>query len=135
MKRILTTVVALSVLAVSSCKKDDDAGTSEDPIVGTWKLTKVLVDGKEVSLDECDKKDTYIFEADAKGVNNYHNTINNSECKLFSDDFTWKNNSGGSYTSTYTFEGEEDTETFTLENNELKLIDNLEDIVDIYTKQ
>ncbi|MEW7279192.1 lipocalin family protein [Aquimarina sp. 2201CG1-2-11] len=134
MKRILTTVLILSVLAVSSCKKDDDAGTSEDPIVGTWKLTKVLVDGKEVSLGECNKNNNYVFEADAKGVDNYYNTVN-SECKLFSDSFTWKNNSGGSYTNTYTFEGEEDFEQFTLENNELKLIDNLEDIVDIYTKQ
>ena len=135
MKRILTTVVILSVLAVSSCKKDDDAGTSEDPIVGTWKYTKVLVDGKEgTPLSDCEKKGNYVFKADGTAEDNYYDDVNTA-CELDKGTGTWKKNTDGTYTGTFKDAEDDYTENFTLEGNELKIIDNLEPIVDIYTKQ
>ncbi|WP_024770361.1 lipocalin-like domain-containing protein [Aquimarina macrocephali] len=116
-KVILVTTVFLSALTFS-CSSDDDANDTTDPIVGTWKYTQSLVDGKEESLSACEKKGNYVFATDGKANDNYYEDVN-SECELDAVSGTWKKNDNGTYTGTFTDSVEEYSETFKLSDGKL----------------
>jgi hypothetical protein len=123
-KAILTATVFLSALTFS-CSSDDDANDTTDPIVGTWKYTQSLVDGKEEEpLTACDKKSTYIFTVDGKAEDNYYSNDANSECTIEKGTGTWKKNDDGTYTGKFKDDIEEYTANFKLSDGKLILEEN-----------
>ena len=135
-KIILVATVFLSALSIA-CNKDDDGGNdTTDPIVGTWKYTQYLVDGKEKEpLTDCEKKSTYVFNADGKAEDNYYEDVN-SECKIYKGSGTWKKNENGTYTGTFKDDVEEYTTSFKLSDGKLIIEENEAGkiLTDVYTR-
>ena len=134
MKKII--LVAIAFLGVlTSCSSDDDnpAVNNVDPIVGTWKYSKVTVDGTERPLDDCEKQSTYVFTAEGQVANNSFEEFQ-SKCKSDNTAGTWKKDADGTYTGTFTDDVETYTTDFKLVDGELVIEDDLEPIIDIYRK-
>ncbi len=90
MKKILF-FGALSVLALSSCRKDDD--DNESSIVGTWKITKYETrSGKDNSVIDsesysgCEASSTYEFKNNNTFYWRLFNDFATSECVLESEE-------------------------------------------------
>lgn len=70
MKKLLLGVFALSLIAVSCKKDEDDAPTKAQLLTNgsskTWKIDKVFIDGNDLSslLEPCDLDDNFIFRSD-----------------------------------------------------------------------
>ena len=102
---------------------DDSAETSDDTIVGVWKLVKV--NGQDVS--DCEKKDSYNFTNDGGYVlEDYKETNGNCEEDTSSShNGYWQKNDNGTYNFRkhgYTGNGSDLTITFE-ENNTLLTFD------------
>lgn len=70
MKKLLLGIFALSLVAVS-CKKDEDDSPSKTQLLTngsskTWKINKALIDGQDVTsiFDDCTLDDNFIFRSD-----------------------------------------------------------------------
>lgn len=57
-------VVIFAFSCFLSCDNEDETiDTATIKIIGTWKLEKKSINDSEVTLSECDKKETYIFDS------------------------------------------------------------------------
>ncbi|WP_154652589.1 lipocalin family protein [Flavobacterium rivuli] len=66
MKKQLSLVFSLvaAFLILIGCNNDDDSPATANPIIGTWKLTEVYLNGQAVATNSCELEETYIFGAD-----------------------------------------------------------------------
>lgn len=80
MKKITLLFVAVSLIAVSACKKEDDKTTTPTPgptltktqmlTAKNWKLTGATSGGVDYYpiIDPCDKDDLFIFKTDGTSI-------------------------------------------------------------------
>lgn len=101
-KLFLLIVTAILILSCASKTDEIPANTPEetnetkDLVIGTW----VLIKKSEIAItDDCEKKDTYIFNEDASYTFDDYNTKSGSCIKDETDSFkgTWKNNKNNTY--------------------------------------
>jgi hypothetical protein len=56
-----------SVTLLSACdKEDENIDTSTTKLVGKWNLDKKSINGSEMELSECDKKENYEFRSNSQ---------------------------------------------------------------------
>jgi hypothetical protein len=128
----------------SSCSSDDDSSSSQDPLIGTWKVFKYFENGVEVPLEPCESEETIVFSAN--GDLSFTDYIDNAgACEIDeATTGTWANVGSGSYS--ITIFGFTSTEDITFEGNTFYIediddngtpADPSDDIVyrDVYMKQ
>jgi hypothetical protein len=96
------TILLLCVLALlfSSCNKDDDNGPSQDLLIGTWKYSNAFEDGVEISLSDCEKSETQIFNADGTFTVTIFDDFDGPCIEDFTFSGTWSNSGNSIYTVT-----------------------------------
>jgi Lipocalin-like domain len=88
LKSISLIAFCLLTLTLASCKKEDDIETL---LLGRWKITSVVIGGKEVLptfIDACDEDNTLIFEAGGKGASDF-GTVKCSPTQAQTKALTW----------------------------------------------
>lgn len=143
MKKLILCLSALAFV-FTSCSSDDDSSSSQDPLIGTWKVFKYFENGVEVPLEPCENEETLVFSANGDlSITDYIDNAGACEIDVATSG-TWTNISSGSYSTTIfgdtftveiTFEGN----TFYIEDNDDNgtPTDPSDDIVyrDVYMKQ
>ena len=143
MKKLILCLSALAFV-LTSCSSDDDSSSSQDPLIGTWKVFKYFENGVEVPLEPCENEETLVFSANGDlSITDYIDNAGACEIDEAASG-TWTNISSGSYSTTIfgdtftveiTFEGN----TFYIEDNDDNgtPTDPSDDIVyrDVYMKQ
>ncbi|MGJ8591674.1 MAG: lipocalin family protein [Aquaticitalea sp.] len=116
MKKITLLLCALTFV-FTSCNNDDDDSTSTlDPIIGTWTYHKSFYNGVEVSLTDCEKRETFLFMADGVVDYKYYENDTSGNCLLEEDaSGTWTNNENNVYA--IDFGSGPSANTLTFENN------------------
>ena len=97
MKKLSLFILLIATIFIS-CSKDDDASDTveitEANLIGKWQLTRIEEDGKEIRLDDCDKKDISQFSIRENGNKLaifVENGESNGVCKPYtSTDYTWE---------------------------------------------
>lgn len=97
MKKLSLFILLVATIFIS-CSKDDDASDAveitEANLIGKWQLTKIEEDGKEIRLDNCDKKDISQFSIRENGNKLaifVENGESNGVCEPYiSTDYSWE---------------------------------------------
>ncbi|MFD0965111.1 lipocalin-like domain-containing protein [Pseudofulvibacter geojedonensis] len=116
-KGIFTLFVATATLL--SCSSDDSSGSSQDPIIGNWRLTAQSVDGTPLNASElgCDLEEDLIFSSNGEYTS--ENLVESgNDCVL--DELTsgtWSRISSGVYAITNSGETNQVTLSFSNNNN------------------
>ncbi|MBC3759880.1 lipocalin family protein [Hyunsoonleella sp. SJ7] len=81
MKRLL---LSLTIIALTSCRSDDDSAVQTDDsfIIGSWTLSKSLLDGNERNIDDCIKRSNFIFKSDGNYTESIYFTERDGPCEL-----------------------------------------------------
>ncbi len=132
MKKILF-FGALSVLALSSCRKDDDDEQNTPTVVGIWKPSKeIVISGKngaiissEVSTT-CYKKSTFDFKSNnTVTVDIYEENMDGACANYGKETLSY---SYDAVTKKLKIEGEEDQEVLNLTSNEFQIVIEYSDV-------
>lgn len=92
-----TCLIAFCLLAltITSCKKEEANTVKEVDIetqlLGRWKITSILIDGKEsliTTLSGCDLDNAIVFETGGKGYSDF-GTVKCSATEPQTDSFVW----------------------------------------------
>lgn len=103
-------------LLLSSCSNDDDNSSSQDLLIGSWKLHKIYENDVEVALDPCEKEGTIVVSANgAYSATTFEENLNGGCEPTDVENGTWENVGNGNYT--LTFEGFSSTEQLFFEDN------------------
>lgn len=117
MKKLL--VLLFVGLLTISCSSNDDETFSNDPIIGSWRLTSIIKDGTDLATT-CDKRQTATFDEEGKVSITNFSLDSNGTCSISETrNGTWSPN-GNSYS--ITFDGETDTETLSFSGNNLSFV-------------
>ena len=100
---------------VSSCgSKDDDSTNDPQALIGAWQLESISVNGKEILLPACDRKEVQIYNGTQQQTYDF-DTDNTGNC-------TFEKNTPTNYTvSGNTLKKGEDIYTFSISGNKLTL--------------
>lgn len=115
MKRLIL-LLSIIALVFTSCGSDDDGGSSQDPIIGTWKYHKYFENGVEQTVTVCEKQETFVFNSNGTFEYAYYEEDIDDNCVLeesFSG--TWSNDGNGMYTQY--IGGDAYSRQITFENN------------------
>lgn len=67
MKIVKFILVFLVFAGVASCSNDDDGNSNEtpanDPIIGTWKIQQLVMNGEQIPIGECEAQTRVEFRA------------------------------------------------------------------------
>ncbi|MGB7784790.1 MAG: lipocalin family protein [Salinimicrobium sp.] len=93
MKKHLILLFLMGMFTFTSCSNDDDGGTTENSIVGTWTLQSIspavidlnCAESSTINLTSNGNADWALYDA-------------NNNCTLQSSSGTWEKNSGDNYT-------------------------------------
>ena len=89
MKKLLYLLISLTLLI--SCNSINDDSIDVDPIIGTWILTSLTLDGKESdTITACEKKSTATYQEKGTGIDNYFSEDNSGRCNNQILNFSWK---------------------------------------------
>ncbi len=100
MKR--TILLFFAIAGIISCTENDTIPkTQVDPIIGTWQLESVIIDGVNV-IGECEMKSTLKFNQDGTFTGVSYITEPGKPCYEEDENSTWKNNNGE---TNYTIDG------------------------------
>ena len=100
MKR--TILLFFAIAGIISCTENDTIPkTQVDPIIGTWQLESVIIDGVNV-IGECEMKSTLKFNQDGTFTGVSYITDTGKPCYEEDENSTWKNNNGE---TNYTIDG------------------------------
>ena len=89
MRKIIT-IISITLLFVSCSSNDEDIFEgSQSDLTGTWKVSKVIVEGNQVTLNECDQKEQIIVSSTGAATWNYYLT-DNEPCNILTNNFTFK---------------------------------------------
>ncbi len=129
MKKLFLVFSLLSIVSLSlvSCSNDDDDTT--DLIIGKWQLIQEFENDEEVTLDECELKNTIEFKTSGSFIVIEYEDDLNIGCEVYQITGTFENLGNslykmifeddiGSYSSTI---------TLSIENDNLVMVDNDED--------
>lgn len=121
---------ALSVLALSSCRKDDEENTPT--IVGVWKpLKEIVISGKDGAIissensDSCYKKSTFNFKNDNTVISTIYEENMDGNCTNFGSEtlpYSYDANN-----KKLTVEGEEQ-EVLSLSSTEFQIVSDYDDV-------
>ena len=121
MKKLILCLSALAFV-LTSCSSDDDSSSSQDPLIGTWKVFKYFENGVEVPLEPCENEETLVFTANGDlSITDYIDNAGTCEIDEAAAG-TWTNLSSGSYSTTIL--GETFTVEITFEGNTFYIEDN-----------
>ena len=97
MKKLIL-LLSVCTLVFTSCGSDDDASSSQDQIVGTWKYFKYLENGVEQPLEPCETEETTVYSADGTASVVFYDLDANDDCVAsFTFSGVWENVGNGSY--------------------------------------
>lgn len=124
---------ALSVLALSSCRKDDEKENTP-MVVGVWKPSKeIVISGKNGAVlsstvsSNCYRRSTFNFKEDNNVISNIYDENISGECVTFGEDsFPYSYNSAN---KTIILDGEEQ-DVLNLTDNEFEIVTQYEDMND-----
>ena len=94
LKSISLIAFCFLALALSSCKKEDTVTKEVDietQLLGRWKITSVVIDGKEsiaTHLSSCDFDNAIVFETSGKGFSDF-GTVKCSATEPQTKPFSW----------------------------------------------
>ena len=96
MKKSLYLLISLTLLI--SCNSINHDSIDVDPIIGTWILTSLTLDGKESdTITACEKKSTATYQEKGTGIDNYFSEDNSGRCNNQILNFSWKNIDNSKY--------------------------------------
>ena len=73
---------ALIIFILLSCSGDDSI-SENNLLIGTWYVEKILLNGIDKNLNECDKRDNFQFTSSNKVIETVYYYISNpSECSV-----------------------------------------------------
>ena len=87
MKKIIT-LIAIALLFASCSSSDDFEGTQSD-LIGSWKVSTVIVEGIQIDLNECDRKENIVVDSAGKASWNYYIT-KTEPCSVLINNFIFK---------------------------------------------
>jgi hypothetical protein len=98
MKKIMT-ILVLTLLVISACKKDDSPKSDKEKLVGTWKPVKDVIScegqGEVVDFpDACESNSRLTFKSDGTGTFKGYELDGDDNCTLLEIDFDWQINDG-----------------------------------------
>lgn len=98
---IMKTIVKLFIIPFLfiACSNDDDGGndTINDPIIGTWYLEDIQINGFSMGLDACTLQ-SYVELKDNNTSNGEYFQINNGSCQLVPTNYpNWTNLGDSAY--------------------------------------
>lgn len=94
MKKLLYLFIISGFLI--SCNSDDSSDW--DPIIGSWKLTSIISDNKEIYIeDECGKKSITSFLKDGSTIDYYFYNDNSGKCINSENTSLWENKGNSIY--------------------------------------
>ena len=114
MKQIL--YLLLIALFISSCSSNSESESSNDPIIGSWKLKSISSDGREES-DECTRKTTIKFLENGTSDAIYYDYEGVNDCRAYPVSGIWKNVGNSNYEFTSQYENPTYKIIFTNNNN------------------
>ena len=95
MKKHLILLLVAGLFSMTSCSDDDDAGTPQNSIVGTWEVT-AIASIAPVDPNQCDNQvSTITFEEDNTVDSTFYFESNNCEADTATG--TWQNLGSGDY--------------------------------------
>ena len=81
-----------------SCESTNTETRIFDPIIGTWRLTSMTLDGKESDTrTACEKRSTSTFQEKGTGKDNNFSEDNFGNCNKNILNFSWKNIDNAEY--------------------------------------
>lgn len=106
MKKHLIFLLVAGLFAFTSCSSDDDGSTSENTVVGTWKLESTNPTIPGLDPEECPSRPEITFNANETADWTFYSE---ETCEATTDSGTWSKNSATEYSITIpdygTFEG------------------------------
>lgn len=111
-------VLFIACTLLTSCKKDDETETT-DSLIGTWQLEQLVEGGKEVTLDDCNKKSIIEFKSDNTFSDANYN-LEKGVCSSDSEKGTWKKEGTNTVHITYEEDGAEKY-TYSIANGKLTM--------------
>ncbi len=88
MKKLLT-LFALTFIFFSCSSEEDLFEGSQSDLTGTWKVSKVIVEGIQIELNACDRKEEIIVSSSGNANWNYYLT-DSEPCSKLTNNFTFK---------------------------------------------
>ena len=121
MKKIIL-LLSVITLTFNSCSSDDDnTPVQEDSFIGIWTQSKLLFEGNEQPLDDCDRQSAFTINSDGTFTESSYFTNSGGTCELdFSDPGTWENLGNNIYKLKYNPDEDGDVyeENITISDNE-----------------
>jgi len=121
MKKFILLLSAIT-LTFNSCSSDDDnTPVQEDAFIGIWTQSKLLFEGNEQTINDCDRESAFTINLDGTFTESSYFTNSNGICELdFSDTGTWENLSNNTYKLKYNPDEDGDVyeENITISDNE-----------------
>lgn len=89
MKKIVFVIITVFT-TITSCSSNEDKNF--DPIIGTWKISSITVDGKNISIgDECQQKSTLKYLENGTVIDTFYFDNGSGNCKKTVSESTWEN--------------------------------------------
>ena len=79
-------LILITFIFLISCSGNDEP--SIDPIIGKWKLHKLLAGGIDI-LNDCNRQNTLEFFENGEEITEYHRYDNTGECIKYTDLGSW----------------------------------------------
>ncbi|WP_378180559.1 lipocalin family protein [Aquimarina sp. SS2-1] len=118
MKKILLLFVATISFCITSCGDDDDDGTVQDPLVGSWQLSQEFENGVEIASDPCDLEGVLTFRINGTYEGTFFEDDGTGVCVQLVEETetgTWRKTGNNIYT--FIVEGDTITDEITFSGN------------------
>lgn len=96
----LILLLSVFALALTSCSNDDDNSSSQDLLIGTWNYSRSFEDGVEITLSDCEKQETQVFNADGTFSITFYDDFDGPCVEDLTFTGTWSNTGNSVYSVT-----------------------------------
>lgn len=93
MKKHLILLMLTALFTFSACSEDDDNGTENDPIVGTWAV--VSITPPAINIEDCEQTSTITFNDNNSGSAIFYTA--ETDCVAMTTAGAWQNEGNDSY--------------------------------------
>jgi len=123
MKKLILLLTVLT-LGFTSCNSDDDAATSQDAFIGTWKFTAEFENGVSIPLDDCEDEETIVVSSNGVITITYFDEDVDGNCiadTMDSESGTWENLGNSVYS--FSFNGDSNEDEIVFQGNTFTITD------------